>query len=113
MKKRVLSMLMTLALCLTLFPAPAWAAEDALEAAPSCSRSSRRKFRPPYPNRLERMRKRTVQRVTRRIPVPLTPVALRTAKQMRPRSARMKRREQCGRGGIRCADDDRCAAHRE
>ena len=31
MKKRVLSMLMTLALCLTLFPAPAWAAEDALE----------------------------------------------------------------------------------
>ena len=31
MKKRVLSMLMTLALCLTLFPAPAWAAEDAPE----------------------------------------------------------------------------------
>ena len=44
MKKRVLSMLMTLALCLTLFPAPAWAAEDTPEAAPSCSRSSRRKF---------------------------------------------------------------------
>ena len=31
MKKRVLSMLMTLALCLTLFPAPAWATEDAPE----------------------------------------------------------------------------------
>ena len=31
MKKRVLSMLMTLALCLTLFPAPAWAAEDTPE----------------------------------------------------------------------------------
>ena len=31
MKKRVLSMLMTLALCLTLFPAPAWATEDAQE----------------------------------------------------------------------------------
>ena len=31
MKKRVLSMLMTLALCLTLFPAPAWAAEEAPE----------------------------------------------------------------------------------
>jgi|GEM_PF-506024 len=31
MKKRVLSMLMTLALCLTLFPAPAWAVEDAPE----------------------------------------------------------------------------------
>lgn len=31
MKKRVLSMLMTLALCLTLFPAPAWATEDTLE----------------------------------------------------------------------------------
>ena len=31
MKKRVLSMLMTLALCLTLLPAPAWAAEDAPE----------------------------------------------------------------------------------
>ena len=28
MKKRVLSMLMALALCLTLLPAPAWAAED-------------------------------------------------------------------------------------
>ena len=28
MKKRVLSMLMTLALCLTLLPTPAWAAED-------------------------------------------------------------------------------------
>ena len=36
------------------------------------------------------MRKRTVQRVTRKIPVPLTPVALRTVKQMRPRAARMK-----------------------
>lgn len=33
MKKRVLSMLMTLALCLTLFPAPAWAAEDAPEGS--------------------------------------------------------------------------------
>ncbi|WP_147609335.1 YDG domain-containing protein [Gemmiger formicilis] len=31
MKKRVLSMLMTLALCLTLLPTPAWAAEDAPE----------------------------------------------------------------------------------
>ena len=31
MKKRVLSMLMTLALCLTLLPAPAWAAEDTPE----------------------------------------------------------------------------------
>lgn len=31
MKKRVLSMLMTLALCLTLFPAPAWAEEDTPE----------------------------------------------------------------------------------
>ena len=31
MKKRVLSMLMALALCLTLLPAPAWAAEDTLE----------------------------------------------------------------------------------
>ena len=31
MKKRVLSMLMALALCLTLFPAPAWATEDAQE----------------------------------------------------------------------------------
>lgn len=31
MKKRVLNMLMTLALCLTLLPTPAWAAEDAPE----------------------------------------------------------------------------------
>ena len=31
MKKRVLSMLMTLALCLTLLPTPAWAAEDTPE----------------------------------------------------------------------------------
>lgn len=31
MKKRVLSMLMTLALCLTLLPTPAWATEDTLE----------------------------------------------------------------------------------
>ena len=31
MKKRVLSMLMALALCLTLLPAPAWAAEDTQE----------------------------------------------------------------------------------
>ena len=73
MKKRVLSMFMVLALCLTLLPAPVRAAEDT-----------------PDPNRLERMRKRTVQRVTRKIPVPLTPVALRTVKQMRPRAARMK-----------------------
>ena len=33
MKKRVLSMLMALALCLTLLPAPAWAAEDAPEGS--------------------------------------------------------------------------------
>ena len=31
MKKRILSVLMALALCLTLLPAPAWAAEDTLE----------------------------------------------------------------------------------
>ena len=30
MKKRILSVLMALALCLTLLPAPAWAAEDTL-----------------------------------------------------------------------------------
>ena len=35
MKKRVLSMLMALALCLTLLPAPAWAAEDAPEGKPA------------------------------------------------------------------------------
>lgn len=90
MKKRVLSMLMTLALCLTLLPTPAWAAEDTPEGGAIVQQEQQGKFRPPYPNRLERMRKRTVQRVTRRIPVPLTPVALRTAKQMRPRTARMK-----------------------
>ena len=31
MKKRILSVLMALALCLTLLPAPAWAVEDASE----------------------------------------------------------------------------------
>ena len=110
MKKRVLSMFMALALCLTLLPAPVRAAEDTPESGAIVQQERQEEFRPPYPNRLERMRKRTVQRVTRKIPVPLTPVALRTVKQMRRRAARMKRREQCGRGGIRCADDDRCAA---
>ena len=92
MKKRVLSMFMALALCLTLLPAPVRAAEDTPEsgAIVQQERQERQTQRPPYPNRLERMRKRTVQRVTRKIPVPLTPVALRTVKQMRRRAARMK-----------------------
>ena len=84
MKKRVLSMFMALALCLTLLPAPVRAAEDTPESGAIVQQER------PYPNRLERMRKRTVQRVTRKIPVPLTPVALRTVKQMRRRAARMK-----------------------
>ena len=87
MKKRVLSMFMALALCLTLLPAPVRAAEDTPESGAIVQQEE---ISPPYPNRLERMRKRTVQRVTRKIPVPLTPVALRTVKQMRPRAARMK-----------------------
>ena len=59
MKKRVLSMFMALALCLTLLPAPVRAAEDTPESGAI-------------------------------VQVPLTPVALRTVKQMRRRAARMK-----------------------
>ena len=87
MKKRVLSMFMALALCLTLLPAPVRAAEDTPESGAIVQQERQGGISPAVS---ERMRKRTVQRVTRKIPVPLTPVALRTVKQMRRRAARMK-----------------------
>ena len=46
MKKRVLSMLMTLALCLTLFPAPAWAAEDAPEIGATVQQEQQEEISP-------------------------------------------------------------------
>ena len=46
MKKRVLSMLMTLALCLTLFPAPAWATEDAPEGGTIVQQEQQEKAEP-------------------------------------------------------------------
>ena len=89
MKKRVLSMFMALALCLTLLPAPVRAAEDTPESGAIVQQEQQEEISPAVSEQAG-MRKRTVQRVTRKIPVPLTPVALRTVKQMRPRAARMK-----------------------
>ena len=92
MKKRVLSMFMVLALCLTLLPAPVRAAEDTPESGAIVQQEQQEEISPAVDcSRLfSSIEKRTVQRVTRKIPVPLTPVALRTVKQMRPRAARMK-----------------------
>ena len=90
MKKRVLSMLMTLALCLTLLPTPAWAAEDAPEGGAIVQQEQQEEISPAVSEQAGTNEEENGSEVTRRIPVPLTPVALRTAKQMRPRSARMK-----------------------
>lgn len=49
MKKRVLSMLMTLALCLTLFPAPAWAAEEAPEGGAIVQQEQQEEISPAVP----------------------------------------------------------------
>ena len=49
MKKRVLSMLMTLALCLTLFPAPAWAAEDTPEGGAIVQQEQQEEISPAVP----------------------------------------------------------------
>ena len=46
MKKRVLSMLMTLALCLTLFPAPAWATEDTPEIGATVQQEQQEEISP-------------------------------------------------------------------
>lgn len=90
MKKRVLSMFMVLALCLTLLPAPVRAAEDTPESGAIVQQERQEEISPAVSEQAGTNEEETVQRVTRKIPVPLTPVALRTVKQMRRRAARMK-----------------------
>lgn len=70
MKKRVLSMFMAAALCLTLLPAPVRAAEDTPESGAIVQQERQEEISPAVSEQVERMRKRTVQRVTRKIPVP-------------------------------------------
>ena len=90
MKKRVLSMFMALVLCLTLLPAPVRAAEDTPESGAIVQQEQQEEISPAVSEQAGTNEEKNGSEVTRKIPVPLTPVALRTVKQMRPRAARMK-----------------------